>query len=127
MSAKDTLGNAPGLKEHEAKQNRVAHSSPNRPDGIAACCDALNEHRVNCNTYKNQQPLKAHGKQGLDVVLPGAAKLPVGKRSNGDGGQTGQQLDFQHPAIHQNENDNPHRLHRKSNERRLQPKPQKRP
>lgn len=53
MSAKDTLGNAPGLKEHEAKQNRVAHSSPNRPDGIAACCDALNEHRVNCNTYKD--------------------------------------------------------------------------
>ena len=88
MSAKDTLGNAPGLKEHEAKQNRVAHSSPNRPNGIAACCDALNEHCVNCNTYKNQQPLKAHGKQGLDVVLPGAAKLPVGKRSNGDGGQT---------------------------------------
>ncbi len=91
MSAKDTLGNAPGLKEHEAKQNRVAHSSPNRPNGIAACCDALNEHRVNCNTYKDQQPLKAHGKQGLDIVLPGAAKLPVGKRSNGDGGQTGQQ------------------------------------
>ena len=91
MSAKDTLGNAPGLKEHEAKQNRVAHSSPNRPDGIAACCDALNEHRVNCNTYEDQQPLKAHGKQGLDIVLPGAAKLPVGKRSNGDGGQTGQQ------------------------------------
>ena len=85
MSAKDTLGNAPGLKEHEAKQNRVAHSSPNRPNGIAACCDALNEHCVNCNTYKDQQPLKAHGKQGLDVVLPGAAKLPVGKRSNGDG------------------------------------------
>ncbi len=47
MSAKDTLGNAPGLKEHEAKQNRVAHSSPNRPNGIAACCDALNEHCVN--------------------------------------------------------------------------------
>ena len=86
MSAKDTLGNAPGLKEHEAKQNRVAHSSPNRPNGIAACCDALNEHCVNCNTYKDQQPLKAHGKQGLDVVLPGATKLPVGKRSNGDGG-----------------------------------------
>ena len=63
----------------------------------------------------------------LDVVLPGAAKLPVGKRSNGDGGQTGQQINFQHPAIHQNENDNSHRLHRKSNERRLQPQPQKRP
>ena len=47
---------------------------------------SLNEHCVNCNTYKDQQPLKAHGKQGLDVVLPGAAKLPVGKRSNGDGG-----------------------------------------
>ena len=127
MSAKDTLGNAPGLKEHEAKQNRVAHSSPNRPNGIAACCDALNEHRVNCNTYKNQQPLKAHGKQGLDVVLSGAAKLPVGKRSNGDGGQTGQQIDFQHSAIYQNENDNSHRLHREANERRLQPQPQKWP
>lgn len=127
MSAKDTLGNAPGLKEHEAKQNRVGHSSPNRPNGIAACCDALNEHCVNCNTYKDQQPLKAHGKQGLDVVLPGATKLPVGKRSNGDGGQTGQQIDFQHPAIHQNENDNSHRLHREANERRLQPQPQKRP
>ena len=71
--------------------------------------------------------MKAHGKQGLDVVLSGATKLPVGKRSNGDGGQTGQQIDFQHPAIHQNENDNSHRLHREANERRLQPQPQKRP
>ena len=71
MSAKDTLGNAPGLKEHEAKQNRVAHSSPNRPDGIAACCDALNEHRVNCNTYEDQQPLKAHGKRlGATLGFP---------------------------------------------------------
>ena len=30
-------------------------------------------------------------------------------------------------AIHQNENDNSHRLHREANERRLQPQPQKRP
>ena len=85
MSAKDTLGNAPGLKEHEAKQNRVAHSSPNCPDGIAACCDALNEHRVNCNTYKNQQPLKAYGKQGLDVVLPGAASSRLESVATGMG------------------------------------------
>lgn len=85
MSAKDTLGNAPGLKEHEAKQNRVAHSSPNRPNGIAACCDALNEHCVNCNTYEDQQPLKAYGKQGLDVVLPGAAKLRLESVATGMG------------------------------------------
>ena len=42
-------------------------------------------------------------------------------------GASGRAIDFQHPAIHQNENDNSHRLHREANERRLQPQPQKRP
>ena len=40
----------------------------------------MNEHRVNCNTYEDQQPLKAYGKQGLDVVLPGAAKMCIRDR-----------------------------------------------
>ena len=42
-------------------------------------------------------------------------------------GASGRAIDFQHPAIHQNENDNSHRLHREANERRLQPQPQKWP
>ena len=120
MGAEDAFGDRPGFHQHEAQQAPYSrYSSPNRPDGIAACCDALNEHRVNCNTYKDQHALESPRQTGSlhDSSGPVAAKLPVGKRSNGDGGQTGQQIDFQHPAIHQNENDNPHRLHRKSNER----------
>ena len=35
-------------------------------------------------------------------------------------GASGRAINFQHPAIHQNENDNSHRLHREANERRLQ-------
>lgn len=34
---------------------------------------------------------------------------------------------FAEKFIHQNENDNSHRLHREANERRLQPQPQQRP
>ena len=99
MGAEDAFGDRPGFHQHEAQKHRIADTAPNRADRISACGDPLNEHRIDRHADEDQHTLKAHGKQGLDVVLPGAAKLPVGKRSNGDGGQTGQQIDFQHPAI----------------------------
>ena len=85
MSAKDALGDPARLKQHEAEQNRVADSSPHGPDGVAACGDALNEHRVNRHAYQNEHPLERHGKQGFEIVLPCPAQLPVGEGRHGDG------------------------------------------
>ena len=84
MCAEHAAGDGASLKQAEAEQHGIAHAAPYRADGVAACGDALYQHRIDGNTDKDQQPLKAHGKQGLDVVLPGISQLPVGERGNGE-------------------------------------------
>ena len=70
--------------------------------------------------------MKANSEQGLQIVLPGAAQLPVRERSNGDGGQAGQQVYLDHAAIDDNEDHNIDRPHGHMNEQGLQPQPQQR-
>ena len=48
-------------------------------------------------------------------------------RSHRDGGQAGQQIDFQHPAIDQYKNDNAQRPHGHTDNRGLEPQAEKRP
>ena len=85
MGTKDAPGNRPSLEQTEAEQHRVAHAAPYRADGVAACGDILYQHRIDGNADENEQALKAHGKQGLQIVLPGIAQLPIRERGNGDG------------------------------------------
>lgn len=85
MGTKDAPGNRPSLEQAEAKQHGIAHAAPYRADGIAACGDTLYQHRIDGNTDKDQQSLESNGEQGLQIVLPGVAQLPVGERGNGDG------------------------------------------
>ena len=85
MGTKDAPGNRPCLEQAEAEQHGIAHAAPYRADGVAARGDALYQYRIDGNTDKDQQSLEAHGEQGLQIVLPGVAQLPVGERGNGDG------------------------------------------
>lgn len=54
MSAEDALRNRPCLKEHEAQKDGIAHSAPYGADGIAACCDTLDQYGINRNAHKDQ-------------------------------------------------------------------------
>lgn len=84
MCAEDALCHRAGFEQAEAEQHGIAHAPPYRADGVAACSDALYQHRIDGNADKDQQPLKVYGKQGLQIVLPGVAQFPVGERGNGD-------------------------------------------
>ena len=86
MCAEHAAGDGASLEQAEAEQHGIAHAAPYRADGVAACSDALYQHRIDGNADENEQALKAHGEQGLQVVLPGIAQLPVRERSNGNGG-----------------------------------------
>ena len=86
MGAEDAFGDCPGFHQHEAQKHRIADAAPNRADGISACGNTLNEHRIDGNTDEDQHTLKAHGKQGAQIILAHRAKLPVGERCHGDGG-----------------------------------------
>lgn len=65
MRSEDALGDAACLKQHETQKNRIAYGSPYRSNRIAACGDALDEHRIDRNTDQYEHPLKAHGEQGF--------------------------------------------------------------
>ena len=86
MGAEDAFGDRPGFHQHEAQKHRIADTAPNRADGISACGDPLNEYRIDGNADKDQHTLKAHGKQGAQIILAHRAKLPVRERRHGDGG-----------------------------------------
>ena len=86
MGAEDAFGDRSGFHQHEAQKHRIADTAPNRADGISACGDPLNEHRIDGNADKDQHTLKAHSKQGAQIILAHCAKLPVGERRHGDGG-----------------------------------------
>ena len=86
MCAEDTLCDAAGFEQHKAEQHRVAHRAADGPDGVAAGGNPLDKHGVDCHAHQNEQSLESHGKQGLDVVLPHAAQLPVGEGRHRDGG-----------------------------------------
>ena len=86
MRAEHAAGDGAGLEQAEAEQHGIAHAAPYRADGVAACGDALYQHRVDGNADEDQQSLKAYGEKGLQIILPGTAQLPVRERGNGDGG-----------------------------------------
>ena len=111
MRAKDTARYRPGFEQHEAEQNRIAHGAPDCPDGISARGNPLDQHRIDCNAHQNEHPLEAYGKEGAQIVLPHLSHLTVGDGCHRDRGQTGEQIDFQHPPIDQNENDDAQRPH----------------
>lgn len=85
MCAEHAAGDGASLEQAEAEQHGIAHAAPYRADGVAARGDALYQHRIDGNTDKDQQSLEANSEQGLQIVLPGVAQLPVGERGNGDG------------------------------------------
>ena len=86
MGAEDAFGDRPGFHQHEAQKHRIADTAPNRADRISACGDPLNEHRIDRHADEDQHTLKAHGKQGAQIILAHRAKFPIGERRHGDGG-----------------------------------------
>ena len=86
MCAEHAAGDGASFEQAEAEQHGIAHAAPYRADGVAACGDTLYQHRIDGNADENEQPLKSHGKQGLQIVLPGIAQFPVRERGHGDRG-----------------------------------------
>lgn len=54
MCAEDALCHRAGFEQAEAKQHGIAHAAPYRADGVAACGDALYQHRIDGNTDEDQ-------------------------------------------------------------------------
>ena len=80
MGAEDAFGDRPGFHQHEAQKHRIADTAPNRADGISACGDPLNEHRIDRHADEDQHTLKAHGKQGAQIILAHRAKMCIRDR-----------------------------------------------
>ena len=70
--------------------------------------------------------MKANGEQGAEVILAHLPGLPVGEGSHGNRGQTGQQIDLHHTAIHDHENKYIQGKHGQLNDKGLQEQPQQR-
>ena len=91
MRAENALGDTARFEQHIAKQYRIANGAPYRPDGISACGDSLDKHRVNCHAHQNEHPLEPHGEQRAQIILARVPQFPVGKGRHRDGGQAGEQ------------------------------------
>ena len=80
MSAENGFCEGARLKQREAEQDGIAHTAPYSTDHIPARGNPLYQHRLNGDTDDNQEPLKAHGQQGAEIVLAHAPDFPVDYR-----------------------------------------------
>ena len=73
MCAEHAAGDGASLEQAEAEQHGIAHAPPYRADGVAACGDALFQHRIGGTTVEDYLPLRlffvAQGKEVMQIQI----------------------------------------------------------
>ena len=118
MCRKDAPRQAAGLEQRKAEQDRVAHT---RPDGLGYILverNVLHQHGVDCHADDDEKRLEREGKEASEVVLAHAAPLAAHHRRHGYWGYGGGEVDFQHPAVDDDEDADSHGPRRYTNEQR---------
>ena len=73
---------------------------------MSSIADAADEHRIDVHADQNQEGLEGQGEQGAQVILAHVAGFVAHHGGHGDGGYRGDEVDFDHAAIHDDENAN---------------------
>ena len=63
MRSEDSLGDAAGLKERKAQQDRIAHATPDGGRHIPVRGDGAHQHRVDRHTHDDEKRLESQRKQ----------------------------------------------------------------
>ena len=127
MSVEQAPGKGARLKQREAQQHRVPHARPYGCRDAALHHDVLDQHRVNRHADDDEEALKPQRQQASEVILAHLPPFPVGHGRHGDGSDGGHAVDFDHPAVADDENADGQRPHGKMHDHGLQPQPQQRP
>ena len=124
MRSEDGFCHGAGLEQAEAKQDGVAHDTPNGVDGIPGNCHALDQHRINRHADEDEKALKAQCEQAFQVVLPHVALLVVAEGRHGDGRKAYHAVNFDHTPVHDDKNDDAQDPHGDADEETLQEQPE---
>ena len=124
MRVEDGFCGASGLKKRKAQQHRVAHARPDRLADVRAHADAFYQNGVNRYADDDEKTLKSQREQGMQIVLPHAARFPVEHRRHRDRRDGSGQIDLNHPPVHNDENADRERPHGKARENALEPQPE---
>ena len=81
MRTEQGFRQASGFEQCKAQQHRIAHAGPDGGGHIPANANVLHQHGIDTHAHHNEKRLEAQGEQRFQVVLPGAAPLPVGHGS----------------------------------------------
>ena len=128
MRSKQRFCEAAGLEKREAQEDRVAHAAPNSAGNIvAAQRNALHQYCVDPHTDHNEKRLEAQGQQGAEIILPHHALLPISEGGKRNWGQAGHQVDFDHSAVDDYEDQNTQDFGGQLNHHTLQEQRKERP
>ena len=105
MCRKDTLGQGAGFEQSKAQQDGISQYDPDAPDNVICVGDVLYQNRIDTDTDHNQKALEAQCKKRPQVVLSSVTLLPIAEGGEGDWGQAGDQIDLNHTAINNDEDD----------------------
>lgn len=126
MRSEQAFCKAAGFEQRVAQQHRVAQALPDRHGDIIPHGDILHQHRVDADADHNEKRLKAQGQQGLQIVLPRLAPLPVGHRGKGDRPHGYGQIHLDHSSIDHKEDGDGEDMGAEAHKNALKPQAQQR-
>ena len=126
MRPEQALCKAAGAKQRVAQQHRIAQALPDGHGDIIPHGDILHQHRVDADADHNEKRLEAQGQQGLQIVLPRLAPLPVGHRGKGDRPHGYGQIHLDHSSVDHKEDGDGEDMGAEAHKNALKPQAQQR-
>ena len=127
MCIEDGLCKAASLKEREAQQHRITHTSPDGVHDVRTHGDVFDQYRINAHTDDDEKRLKCKRQQGTEIVLSHAAPLPIHHSSHGDGRNRCDKVNLDHTPIDHHEDAYCEGAHGQPHKQALEPQPKQRP
>ena len=82
MRGENRLRQCAGFEQGETEDNGIGCKGENRAVQIVRYYHVVHQYGVNADAYHYEEALKAHRKEGAEIVLPHVSVFPVG-----DGGK----------------------------------------
>ena len=99
MGIEDRFGEAAGLEEREAQEDRISRDLKDAGMDVVGEDDALHQHGIDRHADHHEEALKAQGKEVANVVVAHLPPFTVGQGGKGDWGDRAGEEDLDHAPI----------------------------
>ena len=127
MHIEDGLCKAARLKECEAQQHRITHTSPDGVHDVSTCGDVLHKNCIDTYANDDKKCLKCQRQQGAEIVLSHAAPFTIDHGGHRDGCDGCDKVNLDHASVDHYKDTDGKGAHGQPHKQALEPQPKQRP